>query len=397
MSAYYKVNVLTVDGILLCEIDNYRELGYTNIVNAPGACEIVLNGHNPKIQYVDIDHQIEIYRINRPYGITEWQRDFVGFIRKIERSTKRGEDTFIITALGLNSLLDRRINAYYADTTDYTLFENATIETVMKTLVSNNLTDASATTGNGRLLFGGMFGVSVAPDLSRGYTQVAWTNPYKPLLKDMQELAITYEIDFDITKTGSDTFSFDVYYPQRGTDRKELVTFSLENGNMTDPVYSYSVIDERNVGIAAGAGEKSGRQTAFAYGPTAQDVDTYSKFSEVFVDARSNQGLSTVLEDAIRNKLLETVPQEDFSFTTLQTPSCYYGNHYFLGDIVTSQYNNKTFIQKIEQVEVNVAQKQTQLEIFNSEGLYARDERNYIRFYLNSIAKNIRQNNPTTK
>jgi hypothetical protein len=352
MSAYYKVQILTTDGILLAEIDNYRAIGYTNIVNAPGACEIVLNGGNPKIQYAEIDHQVEIYRINRPYGITEWQRDFVGFIRKIERSTKRGEDTFTITALGLNSLLDRRINAYYADTTDYTLFENAVAETVMKTIVTNNLTDSGATTGNGRLVFGGIYGFSVATDLARGYTQVAWANPYKPVLKDIQELATTYEIDFDVTKTGPDTFEFDVYFPQRGTDRTTLVTFSLENGNMTDPVYSYDVTDERNVGIAAGTGEGSSRQISIAFGPTAQDVELYSKFSEVFIDVRNSQGLSSVTDDAARNELLKTVPQEEFSFTTLQLPSCYYGNHYFLGDIVTSQYNNKTFIQKIEQVSV---------------------------------------------
>jgi len=357
MSAYYKIHVLTVSGILLAEVDNFRELAYTNMVNSPGIAEIVMNGTANNTQYMVIDNQIEIYRINRRFGINDWQRDFVGFIRKEQRSTKRGEDTMIITALGLNELLGRRVNGYYANTGNRSIYTDLPVETVMKTFVQYNCGSDAVTlpTISGRVRNGELPNFTVETDQARGVI-ISWANAWKPVLRDLQDLADTYTVDFQVSKVGPANWSFEVYPFQLGTDRTSEITFALENNNMTDPEYVYDATEQKTIAIAAGEGEEAERQIVIQSG-IGFGIDNDR---EVFTDARGNQDNPDVLSSAAASNLKQNEAREEFKFQVLQTFSSYYGKHYFLGDRVKSQYKGRGFIQKI--VGVTVQYDRTNLE-----------------------------------
>jgi hypothetical protein len=216
----------------------------------------------------------------------------------------------------------------------------------MKTFVSYNC-GANATTASGRLRNGVIPNFSIATDLARGDT-ISWTNAWKPVLKDLQEIANAFQVDFSVNKTGAASWSFEVYPSQLGTDRTTELLFSLENGNMTDPQYSYNVLNEKTVALAAGEGEKATRQIVVASGVNYSATND----REIFTDARNNQSSLSVLAAAAQSTLRDNIPTEEFSFSVLQTPASYYGVHYFLGDLVRSQYKGRLFIQKIEQIQV---------------------------------------------
>lgn len=345
MPAYYRVDVLTASGVLLAEIDNYKELAYTNTVNAPGVAEIVLHGANTKIQYLTENAQVEIYRRNDDFGL-DWTRDFVGFLRKEDRKTSRGDDTYIASVIGAKEILNRRVNAHYAETTNRTIYASQSVETVMKTLVHTNV-GAAAITASGRLRNGVITGVSIASNQVRG-SGISWRNAYVNVLDDLQKLANAYAMDFDLNKTGASAWQFEVYPSQRGTDRTTTVLFALENGNMTDPQYSFDALEERTVALIGGDGEGSARQIVTISGSGYSALDD----REIFVDARNNKGVTAVLTAAGIAALQDAIPEEKFTFRVLQTPSCYFGVHYFLGDKVKSRYKNQTFTQKIQSVTV---------------------------------------------
>jgi hypothetical protein len=344
MSVLYKIHILDTNLNLLAELDDYTELTYTLIVNAPGVAEFSLGAANAKAQYLVKDNIVQVYRKNLTYGITDWVLEFSGHIRALARTTQRGADTLTVTALGLLDVLNQRIVAYHTETEDRSIFYGKNVETIMKLIVQYNCTE-DATTANGRVRNGAIPSLTVETDYGRSEYTIDWANAWKPVLKDLQDLAIAYKMDFDIT----DNLEFKTYPLQRGIDRTSEFTFSLENGNMTDPVYTFDATQERSVAIVGGQGEQDDRDISVVNG------DLYhitSNNREMFVDVRnaSDEDDTSFYEAQLRLK--ENEPREDFSFKVLQLPSCYYGKDYALGDRVRCFYNNTVFFQKISRVTV---------------------------------------------
>jgi hypothetical protein len=279
MSVLYKIQIRNASGQLLAEIDDYQDLTYTIVVNAPGVAEFSIGATSQKAQYIVIDNRVEVYRKNVAYGITQWVQEFSGFIRSYTLATQRGSTTFVVTALGILDILNQRIVAYYADTAQRSLFINTNVETIMKTIVSYNC-GANATTANGRLRNGVISGLTVDTDTASSVFTIDWANAWKPVLKDLQDLSVAYRMDFDLTPS----YVFTTYANQRGTDRTTEFTFSLENGNMTDPVYTYDATNERSVALVGEQGEQDDRNV---YEETGSLYHVVTNNREVFVDARN--------------------------------------------------------------------------------------------------------------
>lgn len=345
MTIGYYVEVLTASGIRQALIDDFQSLSYRREVNAPGIAQIALQGNHSKLDTLTENAQIQIYRKNDTLGL-DWDVDFVGFLRAEERTTDRGEDRYTGYAIGALSLLSRRVNAHYANTANRSTFNNLPVETVMKTMVHTNA-GAAATTASGRLRNGVIPGISIASNQSRG-TSITWNNAYVNLLDDLQELSAAYSIDFDLTKTGAYNWSFEVYPGQLGTDRTSTVIFSLENGNMRNPEYSYDSIDESTVVIVGGEGPENARQIITISGVRYAANRDY----EIFADARSNKGSIAALTATGTAALNKAIPKQGFSFEVVQTPGSAYGVHYFLGDLVTAKYKGLSVTMKVQAVEI---------------------------------------------
>lgn len=345
MATEYKLLVYTAAGVKVAEITDFLALSYIKQVNAPGAASFILNGEHRSIAEFQTDSQIEVWRRNARQGI-DWYADFYGLFRGVEQATDgRGAETFTAFCPGQMSLLGRRHVMWYAGTPDRSEFTAVPAETVMKSLVNYNVTSA-ATTANGRIRNGAITGVSVQADGGLGNT-ISWSCAWKNLLEQLQDIAKIADGDFDLVKTGSQAWEFRYYTNQLGTDRSATVTFSLDHGNMSQPVYKLMQTDERTVAVVGGQGDQSNRATVVRTGPDY----SASNDIEVFVDGR-NDDTTAKLESRGDAALDGKRARNEFQYDVLQTPSSLYGLHYFLGDLVTARYKSIEVMQKVEKVSV---------------------------------------------
>ena len=103
--------------------------------------------------------------------------------------------------------------------------------------------------------------------------------------------------------------------------------------------------------IVGGKGEGSDRENAIRTSNT-YDVDTNN--IEIFVNA-TDIDTAAGLDTRGEQKLKEVQSSKSFTFDVLQVPSCLYGVHYVLGDLVKAinPYNGIAYTMKIEAVIVS--------------------------------------------
>jgi len=343
MSTDYKLRIYNTSGVLQAELVDFAELAYTKRVNGAGSYAVRLRGDHSAIQDLTHRAQVEIWRRDRTNEI-DWYCDFYG-LHLDEGYDYQQREVYTTRGAGWLWLLGTRYILYPAATASRSQFSSTVAETVLKTLVDYNAA-ANATTGNGRDRNGAITGLTVQADGSGG-NSIDWTGPRKNLLAELQKIALVAGGDFDLVKTAAAAWEFRWYSGQIGTDRSSTVTFSLNHGNMAHPQYRYNRRDEKTVALVAGQGTESARETV-----TRTGTD-YSASNDVewFVDARNyaSGALNAKGDEALDRKQARKV----LTFDALRTPSCVYGSHYFLGDLVAARYRS-TFTQKIIGVTVSV-------------------------------------------
>lgn len=346
MSISYYLIWRTRTGVKVAEIDDYWSLAYRKQVNAPGLLTFEMDMQSPKLTLLEDDAQVEVRRSDLPYAVEEV--DFYGLYRAQERRfTDHG--TIKITCPGHMAILGDRYVAWYAGTNNRSSFSTVAAETIMKTLVSYNAGSA-ATTGNGRLRTGTITGLSVQTDGAAG-TTLSWSCAWKNLLGELQDVALVAGGDFDLIKTGANTWEFRFYPGQRGTDRtsgSNKVVFGLDYGNMGNPVYSRNRLQESTVAIVAGQGEGSSRAIAIRTGMNYSATND----REIFVDARqetTGAGLDSKGDQALKDVEARKV----FSYDVIQTPRSRYNVQYFLGDLVVAQFQDIVVQQQVYAVDIS--------------------------------------------
>ena len=345
MATEYKIRVYNAAGVQTAELNDFLSLSYTKEVNAPGICELSVSGDHTMIAGLEQNSQVEVYRRNPTLGLV-WTCDFYGLYRYY-RYQYSDREVFTVRCPGQLSMLGWRHVMWYANVASRSKFTSAKAETIMKTLVDYNLS-ANATTANGRVRAGNMTGITCAADGAAGNT-LDWFCTWENLLTTLQKLAQVAGGDFNLVKTAAATWEFRWYLGQLGTDRSATVIFALDRGNMAEPSYALDLINEVTVAVVGGQGEESGRATATRTG-SAYNVTTNN--TEVFVDAR-NVNTAAGLNSAGDQQLYNLTGRADFRFKVLQTPACFYGLHYFLGDKVTAAYKTAATF-KIKRVTVGV-------------------------------------------
>lgn len=343
MPAEHYLRLSSAAGVKRAEISDFLSLAYTARVNAPGVAVFTLAPEHRAIALLELDAQVEVWARNLDDGIG-WQRAFAAFYRTPDYAVDATNDeVFTATCPGQMHLLSRRIVAYPANTPGKSTLPATPAETIMRTIVATNCT-ALATVGNGRLRDGAIAGISVEADQGRG-TVLPWSGPGKVVLSELQSLGQSGVGggDFDLVKTGAQSWIFRFYPGQRGTDRTRgagAVIFARERGNMGQPHYIRDRVEEKTVAIVAGAGEENAR--AFLV-RTGHDYSAANDI-EVFVDARNSPAALATAGDSALNG---TRARDVLTFDVIQTPSCTYGKHYFLGDLAVATYRGITAIVKI--------------------------------------------------
>jgi hypothetical protein len=330
-------------------------LQYTKQVNGAGMIRWAVDGSHPTVGNLERDWQVEVWRSRaaddgEENGIAK-HVDAFGLVRDEERSSRAdGRSTVAFTALGALHLLGRALVAYPAETTDRSRFVNKRAETIAKGLVTYNATTAG-TEADGRDLDVPTWGsyVSVAADGAAG-PLLDFFCSRRNLLTSLQDLSRIGAGDFDLVKTGARAWEFRWYDGQLGTDRTSTVTFSLQWGNMINPVLRRNWLGEATVAVVAGQGLGEERLYVVRQGA---NYDASVNASEVLVDARdvtTEAGLNR-RGDA---RLDELRARDELQFDVVQTPGSLYGLHYFLGDLVTARYQGVVTTPQIVQVTVTV-------------------------------------------
>lgn len=342
----YKIRIYTPAGILQDEITDFLSLSYNKVVNDAGLLSFSLDGSHKSIQYLINNAQLEVWRRDLANSIS-WYADFYGLFKDEERTYSEGKSIYTAYVPGINSLLATRINAWTANTASRSKFTGAKAETIMKTLVSYNASSL-ATAGNGRIRNGAISTITVDTDSARGNT-LDWNCAYDNLLETLQSIALVGGGDFDLVKTGSQAWKFYFYLGQLGTDRHSTVIFSLDRGNMAEPLYTKNRSAEKTVAIVGGQGDEVDRTVVVRTG------DNYSTSNDVemFIDAR-NSDTTNALNAEGDTALKDVKSKDTLDFKVLQTPACLYGKHYFLGDLVTGIYQTISNTIKIQSITVTL-------------------------------------------
>ena len=350
MDPEFRLDLFTYTGEKFAEISDFLELAATTVVNTPGVLKAVLPGNHAALANLQNNSQVELFY---KYSGGVWTR-FFGGIYRAQDQKQPNEPYFTLTAKGYLWLLSTRIVAYAANVANKSYFSAVKAETIMKTLVTYNLT-ASATTANGRVRNGTNWPatlISVALDAAAGTTQ-DWYCAQEVVLDSLEKLAKIAGGDFDLVKTAANTFEFRFYAGQVGTNRTSSITFSLGHGNMGNPNYSYDRTREATVGIVGGQGEDSSREFAVRTGvdySSANDIEIFVPATDVA--AGNTAGLNTAGDSVLEEKRSKEV----FSFDVIQTKNSRFGADYFLGDLVTAinPYTKASVTQKVVSASLSI-------------------------------------------
>ena len=347
----YKVRVFTSAGLLRAEFDDFIALQYRNQVNTPALSVINTNAESGYAQYLVKNNRIEIWRkIVKDGAIAlPWTRDYEGKIRRSITSYKENSYRLQITCIGKLETLSRRIVAWYAATANRSRFTNLNGETIMKGMVEYNA-GPGALASNGRIRDGAITNLTVEPDSMRGAAGLHWSCAWDNLLKSLQDLSKVAGGDFDVVSSGTDALDFKFFPGQLGTDRTEKVVFSVDRGNMINPVLTEDALGEETVAVVAGKGEEADRRTRVVIGVG------YSSDNDIegFTDAKNEEDTNDALDVKGAADLKKSEALNQLTFDIVQTDGSRYGIHYFLGDRVKAVFLDHTDMLKIYAAEITV-------------------------------------------
>jgi len=341
MGANYKLVLRTPAGVKLGEIRNFSYLDCKIAVNRPGLLKAAIPGSNQLVSQLTHKSQVEMWRSYPDYDIP-WTCQFRGFYLAQKRQMQSAKTTFTMACPGQMWLLGTRDVLWFAGTNNRSKFITEAGETIMKTMVYRNA-GAGALAVDGRRRNGAITGIGIEADAGRGEV-LDWYCAWDNLLESLQNLALVAGGDYDLVRTGGATWEFRFYLGQLGTDRTSSLKFSVEGGNLVDPIYEYDRISDPTVAIVGGKRAGSAREVTIVTSPYyAADNDV-----EMFVNA-TNTDTEDGRTDEGMQKLEAARAREKFTFNVRQTPKCLYGQDYFLGDLgrVVNPFTGTTVTQKI--------------------------------------------------
>lgn len=361
MTPAYRLDIRDTSGVLQAVVTDFTYLTYTRRVNEVGILQFGLSPSHPAIAYLTDKAEVEVWRRDARNGV-DWYRDFDGLVRTTEWAhLDDGRETFTAWCPSVHTMLGWAIVAYPANTANRSTFSAAKAETIMKTLVTRNLT-SSGTTGDGRKRVAPQPGITVEADAAGGNTLTyacAWAN----VLEALQDVARIGGGDFDLVQTGAAAWQFQFHAGQLGTDRSASVVFSLAHGNMASPVYTLARSEERTVAIVGGQGEEAARATAVR---TGANYHVTTNNIETFVQA-SDRDSTAGLQAAGDARLDELEARPAFRFDIIETPATVYNRDFYLGDLVTARYRDTAYTVKVKGVTVSLAADGTESKGFEAE------------------------------
>lgn len=363
MAPKYSIIIRNRAGDKIAEISDYNELRYTKKRNSPGELTFSLNDDHPVIADMAEDFYVEVWRLNKAYGLSKY-KDFEGIFRGEERvTTSPNGGTFTAYCPGILDWFNDRYVLYTPGLEGKSSFSAIKDEAIASTLVQYNA-GSDATDLNGRVR-SGIFPypgfpapyITVETEAGRGQDVEYWEAHEENLLTNLQQLAKIYKFSFDLVKTMNETdrtWEYR-YYPAYSAgleqDKTASVIFSMDRGNVRKITYTYDRRKERTVFLGA----LKLTAAAKTYRARASYKFTESPFNnrEMWISATNTDNEDELYAELDKERA-EYEAKPRISVEVLQTPSTYYGLHYNIHDYVTGIYKDKNYIFAVDSVDVKV-------------------------------------------
>jgi hypothetical protein len=354
MSSTWQIWLKNQAGVRLALLDYYRKFSIGRSVNGLCGFALELSGLDTHIASLALDGQLEFYRANLEMAVAPYL-ELEALIRDVEEAMDQdGRTVYTVAGCGYNELLRRRvINAYSGSAG---AAKDGPAETVIKEFVE----EQCGVTAGARAIFG----LSVEGD-TMGGGPVRLSRAYRNVYEVCLEIAAVGGGDFAVVGTGPGTYEFQWHDGQLGTDKSASVVFALEYGNMGSPKLAHRRSSEITAVLVGGQGDGAARVTDWRI-DYARESQSPINLREMFIDQRQDadpNGLITAGDRA----LADGRAPYNLSFDILQVPSCLYGYHYFLGDLVTVRFKTYTAVQQVKAVEFVVDPDGEQLKVTLSE------------------------------
>lgn len=348
----YELRLTNDSGDPLYILDDVIHFHWNRVINGVGRCSLTLPGSYDYASFKR-DYRIELWRSPTPGSNKKLESIYL--IRRPTGETLMGGLTqFVVHGVDFNELLERRIVAYNAgssesDKTDF-------IDDMMKAIVRENLGALSAAdrdySANG---FSVQVDVSLGPSITKAFSR----RNVLEILQDLSEIARTNgtEVYFQVVPTSTTTFEFQTFIGQPGVDRRypggeSPIVFSLERSSLSQPRLEDDYEFEENYIYAGGQGQGAGRVIQTAQDDAQINQSIWNR-REAFRDARNEETVAGVLAEA-EARLASSRPKRRFYTTLLSVENACYGIDWNWGDRITVEYLDQRLDALIRIVNVDV-------------------------------------------
>ena len=340
------IHILDTELTLLGEIASCGSMRLRRCFRDVGDFEMVLPLSDPMAERLACD------RILCPAGAPHKAM----IIEEVTRT--EGADTVCVRGYTLSGLLKRRLcipPAAGADSFGYDRIV-ADAESVMRHYVQGNVVAPESTAR--RMAFIAL----EEENLGRGRQNVPWSARFEPLSELLTAVGAYCDAGYALVPDfarGKLVFTFLPGRDRTGADGGVRVTFGVHMGNVTGTTATGSVQQTKNTAVVGGAGEDENR-LILAVCPGGE---TGLKRREVFVDAGSLADPQELMEEGAR-RLSDLAERFSICAEAMDTPSCRYGVHWDLGDLVTVVAHGVQMNARVMQVqESHEAGRSVRLEV----------------------------------
>ena len=339
------IHILDTNLTLLGEIASYRSMRLCRRFREVGDFELVLPLAHPMADRLVRD------RILCPVGAAHKAM----IIESVTRDT--GAGTLSVKGLTLSGLLRRRVcvppaldGAYGYDR----IVSDA--ESVMRHYVESNVVSPQSEARR-------MDCVALEEkNGGRGMQDVPWSARFEQLDELLASIGAYCDAGFAIIPdfgTGKLVFTYLPGRDRTGAKGGACVTFGMHMGNVSGTAETESAQQARNAAIVGGAGEAEDRLILSVSSDGAAGVQR----REMFVDAGSVSDPQELAYEGTR-RLADRAVRRTIEADVLETPSCRYGVHWELGDLVTVTTPDVQMNARITQVqESHEAGRPVRLEV----------------------------------
>ena len=336
-------------GNKITPVNDCQGFEYTKVLGDVGYGQFDIPSNGQIYTATKPDRRIAVYRANTAGTLS---LDFECFLRKFDYMNQDGRTMTSIQGHDWNGLLDRRVVAYYAGSSESLKTDYA--DDMMKEIFTENfLTNADYTgTTPPRSLAPYL---SVQRDLSQGDSITkgfSWKNCLT-VFQDIQATtkALGTEVFFGLV--GGEFRTWIGARDRTVTTGVNPIVFSEERGNLINARLTYDWFDSKNLVIGGGQGHEESRTMSKSSTPGQIALSRFAR-AEKFIQSNSNNPFEIAHD--VQNELKRRREKVTLSGTLLDTPLTPYGglNGWQINDKVTVNYQGRQFDVIIRSVNVKV-------------------------------------------